>query len=367
MCDLVEVRHCISFLGFKDSIFDLLLCILLDVIEVLIIKSFIGLGFCVINDLIDLVLEVLFDVVREIGGVDLIFYFLTDFIKVGFCIFFFVFKCNIFSHSAAHTISIPEVMSKSCYERFAASCTDLIFRTRCRSARSMARCGDFTVCRVIAARTSIIRIPTDLGTRCRFCFVMLEIMAESVNDLFLAAQLFAANGAIDDFVIGAGLGAACRYFVLANGFAFGMTECFDFFIRCIVAAGAGIVGIPTDLGTRCRFCFVMLEIMPECINDLFLAAQLFAADGAVNDFVIRAGLGTACRYFVLTNGLTFGMTESISVLNAANFAFSGFGASCRAAAMACFVVDLVAAAAFVPMGSAVRRPLRCPIVTECGC
>ena len=88
-------------------------------------------------------------------------------------------------------------------------------------------------------------------------------MTERVNDLFLAAQFFAADGAVNDLIIRTGRGAACRYFVLANGFTFGMAKRFNFYIRRVVTAATGIVGIPTDLGTRRRFCFVMLKIMAE--------------------------------------------------------------------------------------------------------
>ena len=237
-------------------------------------------------------------------------------------------------------------------------------------------------------------------------------MTERVNDLFLAAQFLAANGAVNDLIIRAGRGTACRHFVLADSLTFGMAkrvtvcsaanfafsgvcarrgaaavvclvvdrvaaaafmpmrgavrcplfgpvmaERFDLHIRRVIAAGTGIVGIPTDFGTRCRFCFVMLKIMTERINDFLLAAQFFAANGAVDDLIIRTNRGAACRYFVFADSLAFGMAKRVTVCNAANFTFSGVGTSCLAAAVVCLVVDLVAAAAFMPMRGAVRRPL----------
>ena len=100
----------------------------------------------------------------------------------------------------------------------------------------------------------------------------------------------------------------------------GMTFCGDLYISCVIAASAGVIRFPADLGTRCRFCFVMLEVM----------------------------------------------TEGFAVLSTANFAFCGVGARRGAAAMAGLIVDLVAAAAFVPMRGAVRRPLFGPIMAERG-
>ena len=129
----------------------------------------------------------------------------------------------------------------------------------------------------------------------------------------------------------------------------GMTLCVNFYIRRVVTASTGIVGIPTDLGTRCRFCFVMLEVMTERVNDFLFTSQFFAADRAVDDLVIRASRGTACRYFVLANSLALGMAKRVTVCSATNFAFGRVGTSCLAAAMVCLVADLVAAATFVPM------------------
>ena len=104
--------------------------------------------------------------------------------------------------------------------------------------------------------------------------------------------------------------------------------------------------------------------MTERVNDLFLAAQFLAANGAVNDLIIRAGHGAACRHFVFADSLTFGMAKRRTVLNAANFAFCGVSTSCLAAPVVGFVVDLIAAAAFVPMRGAVRRPLFGPVMAE---
>ena len=98
----------------------------------------------------------------------------------------------------------------------------------------------------------------------------------------------------------------------------GMTLCGDLYISCVIAASAGVIRFPADLGTRCRFCFVMLEVM----------------------------------------------TEGFAVLSTANFAFCGAGARRGAAAMAGLIVDLVAAAAFVPMRGTVRRPLFGQVMAE---
>ena len=227
-----------------------------------------------------------------------------------------------------------------------------------RGAFIRSRIGDF-------AAIALCGLRPVLGTRCIVVRnVARKAMAERVDDLSLAAQFFTADGAVDDLIIRAGRGAACRHFVFTNSLTFGMAKRVNFYIRRVVTAATGIVGIPADLGTRCRFCFVMLEVMTERVNDLFLAAQFFAADGAVNDLVIRAGRGAACRHFVFANSFTLGMAKRVTVCSAANFAFCGVCTRCLAAAMVCLVVDLVAAAAFVPMRGTVRRPLFGPIMAE---
>ena len=70
-----------------------------------------------------------------------------------------------------------------------------------------------------------------------------------------------------------------------------VAERFDLHIRRVIAAGTGIVGIPTDLGTRCRFCFVMFEIMAK--RGAFIRSRIgdFAAIALCG---LRSVLGTRC-------------------------------------------------------------------------
>ena len=108
----------------------------------------------------------------------------------------------------------------------------------------------------------------------------------------------------------------------------------------------------------------MLEVVPKGIDDLLFTAQLISADGTVDDFVVRACFGAACRYFVFTNGLTFGMTERFELfcrgvcvlfavkrdfcgigLQPFRFAFSGRCDYARDRASGCSCGLLVAAAA----------------------
>ena len=271
------------------------------------------------------------------------------------------------------------------------------------------------------AAVALCSLRAVFGARCVIIRnIARKAMAERGDRLRLAAQFVAANGAVDDFVIRTRSGTRCSNFLLTDGLTFGVAEClfnhitadgaglsgsarrvltgnvccffvlrvaaravmpmrravrapfalpimaerFDLHIRRVVAAGTGVIRFPTDLGTRCRFCFVMFKIMAERVNDLFLAAQFIAADGAVNDLVIRAGHGAACRHFVFANGFTFGMAKRVTVCSAANFTFGRVGTRCLAAAVGCLVVDLVAAAAFMPMRGTVRRPFFGPIMAE---
>ena len=250
---------------------------------------------------------------------------------------------------------------------------------------------------------------------------MLEVMPESIDDLLLTAQLISADGAVDDFVIRTGYGAVCRYFVLANGLIFGMAECFavlsaaDFafcrfgaccsaasvicFVVDLVAAGAfmpmqstvrrpfvrpimaerrtvicsrvgniaaiALRGLRAVLGTRCVIVRdIAREAVPESIDDLLFTAQLISAYGTVDDFVIRACFGADCGDFILTDGLAFGMAERRAVLHAADLALCKSNARRGAAAMVCLVVDLVAAAAFMPMRGTVRRPFFGPVMAK---
>ena len=105
-------------------------------------------------------------------------------------------------------------------------------------------------------------------------------MPKSLNGLLFTAQFFAADGAVDDFVIRAGRGAGSSRFILANGRAFGMAERGDLLIRCVITTRAGVVGIPTDLGTRRGLSLMVLQIVAECRSKLFAANHANLRSGA---------------------------------------------------------------------------------------
>ena len=69
-------------------------------------------------------------------------------------------------------------VAESLYQYRAAFSTRLWCRTRCGCARRMARSGDFSIRRVVAAGTRFIVIPADLGTRCGLSVMVFEIMAK---------------------------------------------------------------------------------------------------------------------------------------------------------------------------------------------
>ena len=64
------------------------------------------------------------------------------------------------------------------YQYRAAFGTSLRCRTRCGRSRRMTRSGDLAVSRIVAARASVISIPTGLGTRCWLSIMVFEIMAK---------------------------------------------------------------------------------------------------------------------------------------------------------------------------------------------
>ena len=72
-------------------------------------------------------------------------------------------------------------VAESLYQYRAAFSTRLWCRTRCGCARRMARSGNLSIRRVVAAGTRFIVVPSDLGTRCGLTVMVFEIMAECRN------------------------------------------------------------------------------------------------------------------------------------------------------------------------------------------
>ena len=175
----------------------------------------------------------------------------------------------------------------------------------------------------------------------------------------LAAELFLAHLAIDDFVVRAVFGTSRLYPIFDNGGILGMPRCgnddfvlgeflFSIFIRkvltaaravpvfdaavlfagriggfnmcelmpefrkllvCrIIAARAGLVSLPAGFGTGCRLPFVLNNVMPEGFSDFYLVStELFIAHRAVNDFLVRGRLYASFSLLILTFGLARGM------------------------------------------------------------
>ena len=97
-------------------------------------------------------------------------------------------------------------MSRSRGDYFAAFQTNLILCAGSIRPKGMTLCGDFYISCVIAASTGVIRFPTDLGTRCRFCFVILEVVAERFAVLHAAGRGAAAMaGLVVDLIAAAAL------------------------------------------------------------------------------------------------------------------------------------------------------------------
>ena len=110
--DLVKVRLRVVLFGIEDRIFDLFLCILDRLTDVIKVGRTVNFVLCTINDLIDLVLEIFFDVVGEVGGIDLIFHILRDVVKIGLGVFPIVFKSFLVTHPAGGTIPIHKAVTE---------------------------------------------------------------------------------------------------------------------------------------------------------------------------------------------------------------------------------------------------------------
>ena len=488
--DLIKVRLRIVLLCVEDGVRNLVLCVLDGLIHVIEVGRSVDFILRSIDNLINLVLQILLHFVGQVRGIDLVLCVLSNVVKIGLCIVLVVIKRSAVDYTAHGAIAIYIVvlckvsvlnaadfaLCKFDARRGAAAVVgfvvDLVAAAAFMPMRGavrrplfgpvMAESGTLVRSRVgnIAA-IALCGLRAVLGTRCIVVRnIARKAVAERVNDFLLAAQFFAADGAVHDFVIRADHGTGSVHFILADSFPFGMAERGDLFIRRIFTTRASVIGVPTDPGTRCSLCIVMLQVMAECfsicnaadvafrrvgarrgtaavaglvvdlvataafmpmrgavryplfgpvmaesLNGLLLAAQFFAADGTVNDLVIRTGHGASSCHFVLADSLPFGMAERgdlficrivttragvvsipsdlgarcglsivmlqvmaecFSICNAADVAFRRVGASRGAAAVVGLAVDLVAAAAFMPMRGAVRCPLFGPVMAESG-
>ena len=213
--------------------------------------------------------------------------------------------------------------------------------------------------RVIAAATGIVGIPTDLGTRRRFCFVMLKIMAERFDrfrrsrDVFLAAKHDLSGVGPQPFRFAfrrrrydvRDRAAGCCYSLLVTAAA-GTSKC----CRC------RRITFPRPFGLT-----ILMAKRLTILKDLFSG---FAADRAA--LVVGCLCGTRCRRdeILFVRVLHIDVLGKVAILNVADLTLCKSNARRGASAVVCLVVDLVAARALVPMRGAVRRPLFGPVMPK---
>ena len=128
------------------------------------------------------------------------------------------------------------------------------------SFQIVPECVDFLIGRISTTVTfaSVIRMPTFFGASCGLSCMVFYVMSQGVSVFFVTSFARCL------------LGAGCR--------AAGMTECGNFFIRCMVTpfAFAGYVFFPTFFGARCRLPGMVFQIMSKCRN-FGLCLQYFSA------------------------------------------------------------------------------------------
>ena len=92
------------------------------------------------------------------------------------------------------------------------------------------------------------------------------VVTQSVELLCFAAQLFFADGAIDDLVVAAAHGAGGRDLVLANRRRRGVILDGNLFVGRVVAAAAGLIGLPADFGAGRGLRLVVDVVVTERVR-----------------------------------------------------------------------------------------------------
>ena len=221
---------------------------------------------------------------------------------------------------------------------------------------------DLHIRRIVATGTGVIRFPSDLGTRCRFCFVMLKIMAERFERLRRSCDVF-LPAKHDLSVVGPH----------PFRFAFGGRR-YDARDRAPGCSCSLLVAtILTGTSKRCRCRRIIFPrpiglavLMTEGLAMLKNLFSSLAADRAA--LVVGCLSGTRCLRDEIPffRVLHIDVLCKVAVLCAADLALCMSNARRGAAAVICLVVDLVAARALVPMRGAVCRPLYGPVMAKRG-
>ena len=132
---------------------------------------------------------------------------------------------------------------------------------------------------------------------------------------------------------------------------------------------AAVVGLAVDLVAAAAFMPMRGAVRRPLFGPVMAESGTIVRSRVGNIAAIalrglRSVLGTRC--IIVGNIACKAMAKGLAIGNAANFAFCNLGARCGAAAVVSLAVDLVAAAAFMPMRGAVRRPLFGPVMAESG-
>ena len=153
-------------------------------------------------------------------------------------------------------------------------------------SRGVAQSGDFFLCNKRFAAHGALFALSQSGLSAGSCFALNDFLgvACSLYVLRLAADFLAADGAVNDFVIGASFGAGGRYFVLSNSLSRGVAQSRDFFsgLHSLAALRANLIsGVACfrASGFLCVLKFRGLMLTAEPCNDLgFVAASALLVD-----------------------------------------------------------------------------------------
>ena len=160
----------------------------------------------------------------------------------------------------------------------------------------MAQCRDLRVRRVIATRTRHVFFPADLRTRSFLCLVSFFVMAQRLNRLCLAAQLFPAPTATDNLFVRACLRACRRLFVLPYRFARFVAQRRQNNFKEVITNRAGIDDLDGLAGRLNIFRFGIL--MPDDPIQIRLDIAYAALRTSISDAETLARRAFACGHRV---------------------------------------------------------------------
>ena len=173
-------------------------------------------------------------------------------------------------------------------------------------ALGVAGSGDFCIGGVVAYRAVLICIPTDFGAGGILSCYLSQSVTKSVNGNGHAAEFFAANGAVNNFVIRTVVYAIGIYFVFNNGCASGVAEFGNYGLRnssktaiaAMLACGQTSCGAGRFYSCIINYIYVIIGI--NC-NRLRLCNDLLAdcAEQLASLALGNAGCG---NLFLYSNG-----------------------------------------------------------------